>query len=194
MDLDRFLNLLSTLFGAMGSVYLLKGVLGLSPDVMARLASTHWGFSLPQVESLAAQKADSIAGVSLITVAFALAIVNIATVPQGLHVFQGRGLAVAVAAALAGLVFVAVTLIGNGIYRHEKLAVGRVLTNHYLDVLYKKRKIDGADAQSLAVHARDLLELRTDPSAEVQDLLRQVAATVGREVPQDLDFSPTGTK
>jgi hypothetical protein len=52
MDLDGFLNLLASVFGAMGSIYVLKGIAALSPDLVERLSRSYWDFSAAQIDSL----------------------------------------------------------------------------------------------------------------------------------------------
>src|SRR5262245_14237729 len=81
MELDRFLNLLATVFAAIGSIYVLTAIASLSPDLIARLSSTYVGFSLVQIDSLAKQKADSIVGIALLAFALLIAVLNSAFVP-----------------------------------------------------------------------------------------------------------------
>lgn len=85
MDLDRFLNLVATVFGGMGSIYVLKAIASLSPDLIACLSSTYIGFSSPQIDSLTTQKADNIVGIVLVVIALFIAVLNLAFVPSGVR-------------------------------------------------------------------------------------------------------------
>jgi hypothetical protein len=122
MDLERFLNLLAAVFGAMGSIYTLKGVAALSPDLIERLSRTYWDLSSAQIDALTGQKADAIVGVVLVIIALVIAIANLALVPTGIRMFESRGLAIAVVAVLCGATYLALAFTGQAIHRHEKLA------------------------------------------------------------------------
>jgi len=189
MDLDRFLNLLVAVFGAMGSLYVLKGLLALSPNPMERMVRTYVGFNLLQIDALAAQKADSIVGVVLVVIALVLAIVNIAVVPEGVRAIPSRGVALGVAAVLAGGMYVALVFIGGSIYKHQKRAVGRIITSQYVDSLLEKKQLTKNQVPSLSVYAHTLLDLQVGHNQSPRDLLRMLAAEVGKEVPADFDFS-----
>src|SRR5690349_3346831 len=90
MDVDHFLNLLATLFGAVGSLYVLKGLIALSPEVMSRLSQSYYDYSPTQITALAGQRADGIVGVVVGLVALALGVANIALVPSDVTAFKSR--------------------------------------------------------------------------------------------------------
>jgi hypothetical protein len=135
MELDRFLNLLAAVFGAFGSIYVLKAIASLSPDLTMRLSSSYVGFNPPQIESLAKQNADSNVGIALLAFALIIAVVNLAFVPTSVRFIEWR-YAMALVAALTGIAWIALTLISNGIYRKHKLAVGRLWTKQRLEELF----------------------------------------------------------
>ncbi len=62
MDLDKFLNLIAAILGTVGAVYVMWSILAMSPELIEQQARTRWDFSVPQIESLAQQKADNVAG------------------------------------------------------------------------------------------------------------------------------------
>lgn len=76
MNVNRFLDLLAAVLGAMGSIYVLKGIAALSPNLIERLSRSYWSFSAAQVDALTAQKADSIVGIALVLIALAIAVAN----------------------------------------------------------------------------------------------------------------------
>lgn len=126
MDLDKFLNLLATIFGALGAIYVMLSILAMSPELMLRQTQTYWDFSTPQIEALASQKADNVAGFVFVVIAFVLAIITIAFVPDDLRVFESKWLALALAAVLAGGLYATLHFVSRGISRHQKLAIGRI--------------------------------------------------------------------
>ena len=189
MTLEKFLNLVATLFGAVGSVYVLQGLVALSPSLIERLSRTYFDFNAAQISALSAQKADSIVGVVLVLIALAISVVNIALVPSGVRVFEGRGLAIAVAVALAATSYATLWFVGKGVATHQRLTVGRLIVGEQLDGWFKQGKIMKSDIPSLRVLARTLLDLQVDESESPRSLLQRVAKATGRETPPNFDLS-----
>lgn len=189
MDLDRFLNLLAALFGAMGSIYVLKGIARLSPDLAERLSQTYWGFSPAQMDSLTAQKADSIVGIILVVIALAITIFNLAVVPSHVPIFPRRAVAVAVAVALAAVSFIVLEFSGEAIHRHQRLAVGRIVMTQLLQNLFKSNRLPASEVGSLRDQARTFLGMTVKESESPRSLLNRLAAQVGLQVPKEFDFS-----
>lgn len=156
---------------------------------MARLSRTPYGFNAAQVNALASQKADSIIGVVLIAIALILALVNVGLVPSEVRVFARRDVALAAALALAAIVYLILVPIGHGVYRHQKLAVGRIITADYIDGLLAQGRLDRREVPSLLVYAQQLLELEVGSQDQPRQILERVVGAVGRELPGDFDLS-----
>ena len=189
MDLDRFLNLLAAVFGAMGSIYTLKGVAALSPNLIERLSSTYWNFSSAQIDALTGQKADAMVGIVLVIIALVIAIANLAIVPTGIGMFERRGVAIAMVAVLSGASYLALAFAGQAVHRHERLAVGRVITHKALSELFKTRKLPASEVGSLKVYGRTLLDLKIEDSESPRTIVHRLATEVGLQVPDNFDFS-----
>jgi len=188
MGLDRFLNLLAAVFGAMGSIYVLKGIAAQSPDLIGRQSGSYWGFNAAQIKALTAQKADAVVGIVLVIFALVIAIVNIALVPSDMHMFDRRAIGIALVAVLSGAVYITLAFSGAAIQRHEKVAVGRIITAELLDELFKTGKLPASQIGSLKVYGRTLLGMEIHDSELPRNILSRVANEVGREVPENLDF------
>src|SRR5687767_13479161 len=106
MELDRFLNLIAASIGALGSIYVLRSYLLMTPAATASLAQSGWGFTLPIIDSLSAQRAESIVGTVAFLLALVLGIASIAFVEPGVVAFGSR----ACALMAAVIVVAAVTL------------------------------------------------------------------------------------
>jgi hypothetical protein len=194
MDLDKFLNLLATIFGAFGAIYVMLSILAMSPELMLRQTQTYWDFSTPQIEALASQKADNVAGFVFVVIAFVLATITIAFVPDGVRVFPSKWLALALAAVLAGGLYATLHFVSQGISRHQKLAIGKIVTSRYLDQVISRGRMEVADSMSLPVYARELLELNVPPGESIRWLMQRVATEVGKALPPDLDYSAVEPK
>lgn len=194
MDLDKFLNLLATIFGALGAIYVMLSILAMSPELMLRQTETYWDFSVPQIEALASQKAENTVGFMFVGIAFVLAIITIAFVPDGVRVFESKWLALALAAVLSGGLYATMHFVSQGIYRHQKLAMGKIVTSRYLDEVISRGSLGVADSTSLPVYARELLELDVPPGESTRSLMQRIANEVGKTLPPDLDYSAVEPK
>jgi hypothetical protein len=188
MNLDKFLNLLATVFGALGSIYVMLAILALSPEVAADQAVSKFDFNPASVDALANQKGDTFAGLVFVIAAFLLAFVALAFVPDGVRVFRTRGVALALTAVLAGGLYLAMHFVGGGIGHHQKLAMGRVLSAQYLDGLIKQHRVQASDLDSIRVYL-NLLELGIPKNEPAKSAIGRLAAAAGKALPPDLDYS-----
>jgi hypothetical protein len=189
MNFDRFLDLLAAVFGAMGSIYVLKSIAALSPNLIEQLSRTPLGFSAAQLDSLTAQKADSIVGITLVLIALAFAVVKSALVPLDIQMFERRAVGIALVAVLSGATYIALAFASDAVYRHQKLAVGRIMTTRELGPLFDTGKLLASDVGSLKVFARTLLGMTVEDTESPRSILNRLAAEVGLQVPANFDFS-----
>lgn len=173
MDLDKFLNLLATLLGALGSIYVMLSIMAMSPDLMLRQTQTSWDFNIPQIEALASQKAENVVGFVFVVIAFVLATITIAFVPDGVRIFESKWLALALAAVLAGGLYATLHFVSQGISRHQKLAIGKIVTSQYLDQIISRGRMGVADSLPLPIYARELLELDVPPGESTRSLTQR---------------------
>ena len=188
MNLDKFLNLLATMFGAFGSIYVMLAVLAASPELMEQQARQTWGFNGAQLEALAGQKGDNVAGFVFVIVAFVLATVTLAFVPEGVRLFPRKGVALAVAATLAGGLYVSLTSLSRWVGRQQKVAIGKIITLRALDNIIERRKLDTWNEPALHVLA-GLVDLDVRPGEPARSLMARIAAKAGKVLPSDLDYS-----
>jgi hypothetical protein len=189
MELDRFLNLLATVLGGMGSIYVLKALASLSPNIIARLSSTYIGFSPVQIDSLARQKADNIVGIVLVLIALVIAILNLAFVPSDVRIIERRSVAVTLVAALAGVIYVALFFVGNAVRQSQKLTVGRLIATDALNRLLKRERLPVSEVGSLRAYALTLLEMQIDESEPPRQVLQRLAKELDLIIPDGFDFS-----
>lgn len=189
MDLDKFLNLVATIIGALGAIYVMLGILAMTPELIEKQSNSYWDFSVPQIKSLTQQKADNVAGFVFVIVAFLLGGTAIAFVPEGIRIFESKALALAVSAIIAGSFFLTLHFISVGIYKHQKLAVGKIITARYLDSVFKQGKLNPSDNGSLPIYARELLDLNVPATETTNSLLQRTAKVVGVSIPENFQYS-----
>ena len=189
MQLDRFLNLLATSLGALGSIFVLKSFLALKARTIATLARTAWGYSLPTVDSLAAQQADSMVGAATIFVAFLLGFSSLAFVPPN-RTFLGN---------VAGLTHVAILL---GVATLVALAVARQKTKENgdgarlaileseFDGIILSRSFNQESTNDLRAQARRLIGATLPEALTPNEVLKTMAQILGRSLPAGVPVIP----
>lgn len=188
MDLDKFLNLVATIFGTLGAIYVMLGILAMPPELIEKQSNSYWGFSVPQIETLTKQKADNVAGFVFVIAAFFVAGITIVFVPEGVHIFESKASGLALSAVIAGSLYAILRFVSAGIYKHQKLAVGKIITARYLDGIFKKGELTHSDSNSLLAYARDLLSLDLPAGETADSLLQRMAKIVGVDVPNTLEY------
>ena len=81
-------------------------------------------------------------------------------VPEGIRVFESKALAFALSVVLAGCLYMTLNFVSKEIYKHQTLAVGKIITGQYLDSVFKNDQLLPSDNESLQVHAIELLDLQ----------------------------------
>jgi hypothetical protein len=189
MDWSKFLNLLATILGALGAIFVMQSIATMSPELMLRQGQTHWDFSSSQIEAIASQKAENRAGIVFVLLAFILAFLTILFNLGGVRLFKSKLLALVLASFIAVIIYVALYFLGQEFSRHDKRAMGKIVTSQYLDQLISRGRLEVADSMSLTVYAREFLDLNVPPSESTRSLMKRVATEVGKTLPPDLDYS-----
>lgn len=68
--LRSFILIVTIMFAFESAIFIARGILGLSPQMIAELASTYWGSNSSIVKNLAQQRADTLIGVAFLFMAF----------------------------------------------------------------------------------------------------------------------------
>ena len=189
MCLDRFLTLLAVIIAFLGSIFLLKGILALSPDLMAKQVQTYLGYSLPQIQAQAGQKADAICGVAFVAIAFLLQIINLALVDEGITSFDSKMMGVITAIALSAVLSLTLLSINYGIRERQKIGIGKVIAGQKLDSVFASTTVTIADVKELKNLAKVLLNIDLSNVDDPEAVLKGVAEKTKRVLPTGLDFS-----
>ena len=94
------------------AIFLARGNLGLSAQVIAELSSTKWGYNLDVAKSLAGQRADTWIGLVLILIAFILQLVN-SLWPMRWMDFSVSKSGVVISVIVSGLAFLLFSLLAR---------------------------------------------------------------------------------
>jgi hypothetical protein len=189
MEFDRFLNLVAATVGAMGSLYVLTGLAGLSTDVMARLSQTFNSFSSAQVRSIAAQKAGSIVGIWLVLSAFGTAVLNFAWAPGSWVLFESRLAAIAAVGAGAILVWAGSAFAARLLRRHYENAIGVSITRGLVREIFSMKTLSPIYLRSFCEYAEILLQLRPAEEEPPRQFFVRVVDRVGLTIPEGFSIA-----
>ena len=188
MNLDRFLTLLATIVGLIGSIFLVRGALGLTPDIMARLAETGWWFNPAQVNGLATQKANAICGATFIFLAFLITVLRLVLVDDKIPCFESKGMAVAMAVSATAVLWALLLFVNGGVAAHEKNQIGVAIIGRRVDELLQRGKIGVEQAKELWVTAEKLLALNPNEVKDTEGAFRKIVEVTGRKLPAQFDM------
>jgi hypothetical protein len=188
MTLDQFLILLATIFGAVGSIYVLKSILRLTPEITERLSATMVGHNVAQIDSLSSQKAEGVVGFSLIIIALLHAIGNTTIIPSRIIVHNNRLYAILIAFFLSSIVWLLLFFAGKAVDLHHRRATARIIIAKELDDLLKRKNIRDYDIKSLRYLNERYNIFESTTSYTNKEFLHFLAEDVGRTLPEDMQI------
>ena len=186
MTLDQLLSLLATILGAIGTIYVLKSILRLTPYITERLSATRYGHNPDMIDSLSAQKADGIVGASLVVLALGITIVNAMITPPGIGIYPDKLQAILMTFVLTTIVVLPTLLVGKIIDSNNRRATVRIIIAAQLDRLFKSNNIPNSEIRSLRSLAERYFNLKSTPNDPPLDWLRRIAKYVDRTVPDNI--------
>ena len=186
MEIKRFLNLCAAGIGALGSIYVLKSFLSLTPTATARLAQSGWGFTIPIIDSVSAQRAESIAGAGAFLLALLLAIAAIADMGSGFVLRGSHGTAFGVAGVLVGAVWLCLHSIAGWLRKRHNEAARLVILTEAFDDVVSWKKFGSAYIDSVRQSATALFGMRFDGMSHLATM-RLVSAKVGRAMSPEIE-------
>ena len=188
MPLDKFLALVAALTGTLGSVYVLRSSLAMSPGLTADLATPRWGFSTVIIDSLSDQRADSIVGASAFGVALVLGVASILAPTIPLMSFAR---AVIISLVIALVLLALMNWVRSSLAARHRAASRRQLLWNQLDATLKEGKFQKAWVEGLVSAARVLAGLELDVASGPRTVYGAVAKAARYTLPADLEIPVT---
>ena len=186
MTLEQFISLVATIFGAVGSVYVLRSILKLTPQVTERISASVFGHNPETIDSLSTQKAESVVGTYLIMIALIIAVINSATTPSSIIVHPNRVLAIFIGVVLSLVVYLILLSVGSRVNSRHRLATARIIAANTLDRLFKSKIVPLYEIKSLRHLNERFLNIRLPSGLSNKDFLQLVANDVARIVPEGI--------
>lgn len=188
MTLEQFLTFFATILGAIGSIYVLKSILRLTPEVTERVSATIYGHNPNQIDSLSTQKAEGVVGASFIVFALFIAIINTAISPPNIDIFPNRLNAILIAFVLSAIVYLIMVRVSRVVDLRHRRTVALIIITQKLDILFKGNNVSDNDIKSLRYLSDKYLNLNPKTSKTPSDLLRSITKEVGLTLPEGIQI------
>ncbi len=188
MNFQQFLSILSTLLGALGSIYVLRNILHLTPDKIERISASIYGHNPNQIESLSEQKAENLIGTVLIIIALIINLLNIIISPSNIIVFSNKFLAILIAILIASVIYFFMIKISEIVEKNTSKVVAKKLISYKLDKLCKRIDIPKSEFQSLCFVSNKFLEINQRKDETNIDFLHRIACEADRKLPKDIEL------
>jgi hypothetical protein len=190
MELSKFFSLLATCLGLGGSIFLAKGIVGLSPNGMLRLTSPYsrLAYAPEQIDSMAGQKADALVGVVIIFLAFLIQGGALVFVEDGTVLFKAGWTGVCIALVATLILMVIFSFVDKIFQNHTKLAIGKIAIRDYCADRFNGM-IDPVNAKSLETMSQQLLNMSRETAETKVDFIKRIAKYVDWKISKETDFS-----
>ena len=190
MSLDKLLSIIATILGFSGSIFLAKGVFGISPEYIVKYARTIVGGNPLHIESLVTQKAEILCGLTLLAIAFVFQFLNLVFVQRTIKIFESHWLGIALAASLSGIVIILFLFINSGLrtqFEHDvKKARVKVRLEYSFTV---KKKMSKHGYEEISKGASEYWMIYRSDGESAKEFIQRLAQVLDLAVPPDYDFS-----
>jgi hypothetical protein len=194
MTLEQFLSLIATIFGAVGSIYVLRSILKLTPKITERMSATVFGHNPEIIDSLSTQKAESVVGTWLILIALIIAVINSAATPSNIVVNSNRILAILFGVIISAIIYGVLLFFGSKVNSRHRLETARIIAAKTLDRLFQGKKVPLYEIKSLHYLNERFLGIQLPSGLSNKDFLHLVAKDVSCIMPDDLQVEEESSK
>ena len=188
MNLEQFLSILSALLGALGSIYVLRNILHLTPDKIEQISASKRGHNPDQIDSLSEQKAENFIGSLLIIFALLIGFLNVIFSPSNITTFSNKFLAILIAISISCVIYFFMVKISKLVEKNTHEAVAKILISEKLDKLFKRIKVPKFEFSSLCFISNRFLELNQRKDESDIEYLHRIAKVADRKLPTDIEI------
>lgn len=189
MNNDRFVALLTTSLGLLGSLFMARGVLQMSPDIIVKLSGTYWGFNSHEIKSLASQRADLMAGIEILIIAFCIQLLNLSSKIEERPIFESLRQGLIVNFSMVFL-FGFATLIVSSFHANQlEVKAKTILVQNEFSNFSKDGKITARECRDFIGFAKARLNIEGLPEEPSLESFVKCCKLGNIEIPSNLDFS-----
>lgn len=188
MNLEQFLSILSALLGALGSIYVLRNILHLTPDKIEQISASKRGHNPDQIDSLSEQKAENFIGSLLIIFALLIGFLNVVFSPSNINTFSNKFLAILIAISISGFIYFFMVQISKVVKNNTRKAIAKILISQKLDKSIKGIEIPKFEFRSLCFTSNRFLGLNQRKDESDIAYLHRIAKIADRQLPIDIEI------
>jgi len=188
MSLDRILSIIAALLGSFGSILLARGILKLTPSIIAKRSQTYWGYNEFQLENIISQKADFVCGVSLIFIAFLTQIVNLVFAYDSSKIFPPLSAGLLIICPVFPILTL-VFFINKFLVKQYRIDSQKSLAKQRLLQDFDQNKISYSSWESLLKDAEHFCNIKKRDNESPIDFLKTYSDFLGVEIPSNIDLS-----
>jgi len=184
MSLERFLSLSAIVLGFIGTVFLLKGVLRMTPDVIGEIGQTRLDYSIPVLENLSVQKADTICGFIFVVIAFSLQLIRTLFNLSAIRLPGSNVRSFILMLFFILIVSVLLLSINFSLRKHNRIEAGKSITRWYVKkYLLKENNLNLSQLSYVESYSSKLLYLPRAQNETDEEFLLRLGAVI------NIDFS-----
>jgi hypothetical protein len=165
-----------------------RAFVSLTPQITERMSATRRGYNFDIIDSLATQKADSVVGTCLISIALIIAIIYSATTPSNVIFHSSRIFAILFSITSSAIVYLLLLFISSKVKSYHRIATARIITSKRLDRLFKNKTIPLYEIQSLRFLNEKFLNLIISTDSSNKDFLMLLANDVSLSLPEGIQI------
>jgi len=187
MDVNRLLSIIAASSGFFGSILLARGILKLTPSIIAKQSTTYWGYNKSQLENITSQKADFVCGVFLIFVAFLIQITNLVFVFDTLRSVSCPWAVFWVVFALFSFLAI-IFFLNKFLVKKYRIDTYKSLARQRLEQNLGKNKISHNAWESILKDAEHFCNIKRKDYESPIDFLKRYSDFLGVKIPDDIDL------
>lgn len=188
MTIKQFLTLLEKIFGAIGSIYLLKSVFHLTPEIIERRSASVYGHNLEEITSISSQKAENVVGLILIILNLLLAVVNASVIPSDVDFCESKCYSIFICVLISIIIFVILLLFSKHLETQYKCKTAMIIARKQLDRSIKSLKILLNEIKSLKYLNEEYFHLELPSGCTNIDFIHKLATYLGESIPEEVQI------
>jgi hypothetical protein len=188
MTIDRASNLISALLGFLGAILIAKGVLKLTPEIIAEQVYTYMSFNNSQLVNIAEQKADVVSGSVLIALAFLFQITNIIFVRKNIIMFESFWSGVGLCLAIACLILTMILFLDSALTKHYTIEATKAVAYRTLEDLLKM-PLTHSSLNEIKESAKTVKDFEKKENETPQDFLKRYITYLDFKLKDEIDWS-----
>ena len=188
MLIDRFASIVAAILGFTGVMFVLKGVARFSPDLIAKVSQTYLEFNVTQIQSLASQKAEFVAGAALVLLACLIQLSALVLLRDPFPIFENYWQAAGVAMSTSALLAVVFFGVSRGMAKHYQEQAKLSLARTYFQTVLQQDPILPQHVKTTEDVAASLFGIEKEPSESGEAFLHRLAKRFDLSLPRELHF------